>query len=311
MPVLDGIAFTGAVIVVAALLAGAGAVFSLLHRQSAVERRLRPAVTPDAAPAVPVAALVVQTVEPLASLAKPRSERELSTLRLKLVRAGLRRPHALEIFVAAKVVLALAGVTFFLAGNALRARPVEPAPLLAFLIFAAGFYAPTVWLSTRVKQRQISIERALPEALDLLVTCVEAGLGLDAALQRVAREIRRAWPALGDELELAFFEIKAGMPRVEAFRRLAHRTGVADLKTLAATLNQTEMFGTSIGLALRVQADGVRTRRMQRAEERAGYVSVKMAIPLTLCILPTLFALVLGPAFLKLGPILQSMRGGR
>ncbi len=177
-------------------------------------------------------------------------------------------------------------------------------------LFATGYYFPNVWLASRAKARQLAIERGLPDTLDLLVTCVEAGLGLDAALQRVAAETRLAWRVLGEELEQTFLEVKAGIPRVEAFRRLAHRTGVRELKSLSATLAQSQTFGTSVGLALRVQAEGVRVRRMQRAEELAGYVSVKMALPLTFCILPTLFAAILGPAIIKIAAFLPTL-GGR
>jgi tight adherence protein C len=311
MLAIDGLALTAAVILIGAVLAGVAALATLVHRESAVERRLKPASAgPEQVASAGVTELVVHTLAPLSKLAQPTTESELSSLRHRLTRAGLRGRYALELFVASKMLLALTFVVVFMWANALRTRPIEPALYLAALTFALGYYAPSVWLSSRVRRRQASIERALPEALDLLVTCVEAGLGLDAALQRVAREIRRAWPILGGELELAFLEIKAGMPRVESFRRLAHRTGVAELKTLAATLNQTEMFGTSVGLALRIQAEGIRTRRMNRAEERAGYVSVKMAVPLTLCILPTLFAIALGPAILRLVPFFRSLGGG-
>jgi tight adherence protein C len=173
--------------------------------------------------------------------------------------------------------------------------------LLAVCVFAACYYAPALWLQSRVRERQQAIERGLPDTLDLMLTCVEAGLGLDAALQRVAAETKRAWPILGGELELTFLEGKAGIARIETFRRLAHRTGSSELKLLAGTLAQTEIFGTSVGLALRVQAEGIRTRRMQTAEERAGEVSVRVALPLVLCILPTIFCVVLGPAVLRIG----------
>ena len=136
--------------------------------------------------------------------------------------------------------------------------------------------------------------------MDLLVTCVEAGLGLDAALARVADEIRLASPLLAQELNLTFLEIQAGIARRDAFRRLSERTGVEDLRQLSAVLTQTEMFGTSIAKALRVHADGMRIKRMQRAEERAASVGVKMTLPLILCILPSLIAVVLGPAMVSM-----------
>jgi tight adherence protein C len=132
--------------------------------------------------------------------------------------------------------------------------------------------------------------------MDLLVTCVEAGLGLDAAMARVSEEMTLASPILATELNHTFLEVQAGIPRADSFRRLAERTGVEDLRALSAMLIQTDIFGTSVARALRVHSDGMRVKRMQRAEEKAAMVSVKMTIPLVLCILPSLIAVVMGPA---------------
>jgi tight adherence protein C len=146
----------------------------------------------------------------------------------------------------------------------------------------------------------VAIERALPDTLDLLVTCVEAGLGLDAAIARVAEEQELSAPILSAEIKMTFLEVQAGMRRTEAFRRLADRTGVDELKSLAATLNQTEIFGTSVSVALRTQSEWIRMRRMQKAEERAATVAVKMTIPLVLFILPSLLMVIMGPAGLSI-----------
>ena len=140
------------------------------------------------------------------------------------------------------------------------------------------------------------IEEALPDSMDLLVTCVEAGLSLDAAMARVAQELELVAPVLAQEMKQTLLEIQAGVRRSDAFHRLSNRTGVEDLRTLSAMIIQTEMFGTSVSRALRVHAEGMRTKRMQRAEEKAAMVSVKMTVPLILCILPSLFAVVIGPA---------------
>jgi len=228
----------------------------------------------------------------------------------RLVQAGLRGPAAPHMLAAAKVTLALALPLGFLFVNAHRTQPVPLAVPLAVWLCVAGFFAPNLWLGMRVRRRRALVERGLPDALDLLLTCVEAGLGLDAALQRVAADIALSWPLLSEELGLVFLELKAGVPRGEAFRRLHERTGVEELKTLAATLAQAEMFGTSIAASLRVQASGMRVRRTHRAEERAAIVSVKMTVPLVLCILPSLVAVVMGPAIVN---IYQSMfrAGGR
>jgi tight adherence protein C len=184
------------------------------------------------------------------------------------------------------------------------------APLVAVWLCAGGLFLPNLWLSSRVAQRRLLVERGLPDSLDLLVTCVEAGLGLDSALLRVSQDSALCAPALAEELRLTSLETQAGIPRPEAFRRLFERTGCDELKSLAATLSQAEMFGTSVGLALRVQAQGIRTRRMFRAEERAAIVAVKMTVPLVLCILPSLLAVVMGPAAVNIYQGLYSKLGG-
>jgi tight adherence protein C len=301
---LDPFALAATSLVLGALAALVYGVIAVVRSRGYLERRL--AADLDVAVARPVLeteqrpGAIARFLQPLARLAGPGRQEELTRLRAKLVRGGLRGPNAMSLFLASK--LGLGGV--LLAGglwwNHQQAYPVEPGLLLAVVTFATGFYAPDLWLSRRTRTRQNAIERGLPDALDLLVTCVEAGLGLDAALQRVAQEVALPWPVLGGELHATFLEARAGIPRVEAFRRLANRTGVQDLKSLAATLTQTELFGTSVALALRIQAEGIRVRRMQKAEERAAYIAVKMTIPLVVFILPTLVAITLGPTVIHI-----------
>ncbi|GAO02269.1 type II secretion system F family protein [Anaeromyxobacter sp. PSR-1] len=233
-----------------------------------------------------------------------------SRLRRELVWAGIRRAGAPQGFVAAKVALAVVALTGFAALNALRTEPVRTGLPMAALITGLAFFLPNLWLRARVEARQTQLDRSLPDALDLLVTCVEAGLGLDSALQRVSDEVALAHPLLSKELRLVFLEVKAGIPRIAAFRRMAERTGAPELRSLSATLAQTELFGTSVGAALRVQAEGIRIRRMHRAEEKAAYVSVKMSLPLVLCILPCVFAVVLGPAVVNMAERLFPLLGG-
>jgi tight adherence protein C len=238
------------------------------------------------------------------------NDAELSQLRRRLVQAGLRGESALQYFLAAKVALALALPAAFLSVNATLPHGVSLAGPIAVWLCVGGFFLPNLWMSSRIASRQLLVERGLPDALDLLVTCVEAGLGLDAALVRVSSDLKISWPLLSSELDLTFLEIKAGIPRTEAFRRLYERTGVDELKSLAATLAQAEMFGTSIAVSLRVQASGLRTRRMYRAEERAAIVAVKMTVPLVLCILPSLLAVVMGPAAVNIYNALFVKMGG-
>jgi tight adherence protein C len=284
-----------------ALAAVAAMVAAIATGPRGAARRLRPPSAPEAPADLVrkndrVARAVAQGLGPIARLAQPARADELTRLRVGLSHAGIRSAHALPIFLATKVLLALACLGVVLWVNAVGLEPLPMAPAWMLGSAAAGLFAPNVWVHLRASERKRAIGRGLPDALDLLVTCVEAGLGLDAALQRVAGEITLAQRVLGEELALTFLEVKAGVRRVDAFRRLAERTGVSDLKTLAATLNQTDMFGTSVATALRVQSESMRIRRMQRAEERAAMLTVKMAMPLVLCFLPALLVVVAGPA---------------
>jgi len=292
------IAFAG-LLFVAATAAVAG-ISSLFRGRDPAVRRLRGDPT-GPSPSVQLRSLAAQAPGDDAG----------SRLRQQLVWAGLRGQRAPRIFVAAKAALAVAALGAVVLVNALRVQPLRMALPIALWATAAGFFLPNLWLRARVADRQRQLSRALPDTLDLLVACVEAGLGLDAALQRVADETALAFPLLSSELRLAFLEVKAGIPRIEALRRLADRTGSQELRSLAATLAQTEMFGTSIGSALRVQAEGIRVRRMQLAEERAGYVAVKMTFPLVVCILPSLFSVLLGPAIVNIAEKLLPMLGGQ
>ena len=242
--------------------------------------------------------LLARLARPFAWATRPTRAAELSRLRARLAQAGLRSDHAMELFLATKVVMAATVTLAFLHVNSRLAHGLRFPMDAAVAVWTCGgaFLLPSLWLAGRIRDRQVAIQRSLPDAMDLMVTCVEAGLGLDAALARVSDEMSLAAPLLGSELKLTFLEIQAGIARRDAFRRLADRTGVEDLRQLSAVLTQTEIFGTSVARALRVHADGMRVRRMQLAEEKAGMVGVKMTFPLVLCILPSLVAVVMGPA---------------
>jgi tight adherence protein C len=242
-----------------------------------------------------------RVLQPLSWLARPTKAAELSRLRSRLIQAGLRGPYALETFLATKLIVAFVSTVVILEANSRLFHLVFPMEMvLPVWTCIVAFFLPNVWLGSKVKERQGQVERALPDAMDLLVTCVEAGLGIDSAMSRVSEEIGLASLVLGAELNLTFLEIQAGIPRADAFRRLADRTGVEDLRSLSAMLIQTELFGTSVARALRVHADSMRIRRMQRAEERAAMVGVKMTIPLILFILPSLVSVLLGPAMVSI-----------
>jgi tight adherence protein C len=235
---------------------------------------------------------------PLGKIAKGASEEELNKLREKLTWAGFG-PRAMEAYILSKVFGALALGGFVLALNASRPMAQRQMLLTLILMTAVGFYAPTIWLRGRIQTRQKLLRNGLADALDLLVSCVEAGLGLDRSLDRVAGEIGLSAPMLASELAHTSREMQAGIGLGEAFRRLAARTGVDELKSLAAILVQTEMFGTSIGKALRVLAEALRVERMQRANERAGTVAVRLTIPLVLCLMPSLLTVLMGGAAIR------------
>ncbi|HVU53231.1 MAG TPA: type II secretion system F family protein [Polyangia bacterium] len=249
-------------------------------------------------------------LKPFSSLARPSKSEELSRARMNMIRAGLRGENALEIFMGLKLFLAPLLTIAFLEFNANLANPMQFPVDVVLAVWICGFvfFIPNFWLNGKIKERQQALERALPDAMDLLVTCVEAGLGLDAAMSRVAQELVLSAPLLADELNQTFLEVQAGVPRADSFRRLAERTGVEDLRSLSAMLIQTDIFGTSVARALRIHSDGMRIKRMQQAEEKAAMVSVKMTVPLVLFILPSLIAIVMGPAIVM---ITQSFSGGQ
>jgi tight adherence protein C len=232
----------------------------------------------------------------------PRSPKEMGKLRLRLVNAGFRRDEALYVFFGIRAALALA-----LFG--LMATPLLMKPNIAFAFGGLGFgyIVPGFVLGKMAKRRQHRIRLALPDALDLLVVSVEAGLGLDQALQRVGEELAAPYPGLSDEIRLVNLELRAGKGRAEALRNLADRTGVDDLSALVAMLIQTDKFGTSIATSLRVFSDTMRTKRRQRAEEAAAKTGVKMVFPLVFCIFPGIWVVTIGPAAIRFVQVLFPM----
>jgi tight adherence protein C len=244
-------------------------------------------------------------MESLISLVKrigekaPQSAKEMGTLRLRLVQAGYRRPEALTMFFGIRILFALA--LFGLFSTSLVARPNM---LLAITGLALGYLLPGMALARLAKRRAHKIRLALADALDLLVVSVEAGLGLDQALSRVASELALAYPDLSDELKLINLELRAGKPRAEALRNMADRSGVDDLGSLVTMLIQTDKFGTSVAQSLRVYSETLRTKRRQRAEEAAAKTGVKMVFPLVICIFPAIWIVTIGPAAIKFVTVL-------
>jgi tight adherence protein C len=243
-------------------------------------------------------AAIASFLRPFARLVKPAEGEELSRIQQSLVHAGFRTENAVEILLGVKLLLPLVITIILWQIDSHLEKPFELAPAIAiaFICIAFFFFLPNMWLNSKIQTRQQLIGDALPDSMDLLVTCVEAGLSLDAAMARVSQELELVAPILAQELKQTLLEIQAGVRRSDAFHRLSNRTGVEDLRTLSAMIIQTELFGTSVSRALRVHGEGMRTKRMQRAEERAAMASVKMTVPLIMCILPSLFCVVIGPA---------------
>lgn len=247
-----------------------------------------------------VSSLIDAVLRPLAKVATPSDAQELAGLKAKLSHAGYRSEHAVTTFLGAKVAFALAGAMLVRLYASLQPEPPQNATMDLLVGMALGFYAPNLWLSGRATERKAAVNLALPDAMDLLVTCVEAGLALEGAIMRICSEIRLASPLLSAELSQAALEMRAGLTRSEAFRRLADRTGVEELKYLSSVISQAEVFGTSVAKSLRVMSESMRVRRTQTAEKNAATASVKMMIPLILCIMPSLFIVLLGPAVINI-----------
>ena len=232
----------------------------------------------------------------------PHSSKELGKLQQRLVTAGYRSHDAIVLFFGIRIGAAL--LLFSLLASSLFMRPNLTVALAGC---ALGYLLPGMVLARKAKARQHMLRMGLPDALDLLVVTVEAGLGLDQAIQRVAEEIAFAHPHLAEELRLVNLELRAGKARTEALRALADRTQVEDLSSLVAILVQTDRFGTSVAQSLRVHADTMRTKRRQRAEEAAAKTGVKMVFPLVFCIFPAIFVVTIGPAAIKFVQVLVPM----
>ena len=278
---------------------------TVLHRYAPARRRLRQL----AGPVRPTnwAQRVGLTDEP-SELAQrisrlmPRSPKRMGEMRKRLIAAGFRSPAAPVVYAAAQIVCAVATglLILLLTGN----------PSIGILSIACGFGVPGAWLSFQISRRNRVIRNGLPDVVDLLIICLESGCSLDQAILKSGEELSLAYKPLGDELGLVANEIRAGKARADAFMNFAHRTGIDDVRSLMAMLVQTDRFGTSLAQTLRVHADLLRTRRRQRAEERAGKANVKLVIPLVLCLFPAFYILTLGPAMLQFARLFMNAVSG-
>jgi tight adherence protein C len=288
--------FMLAVLVFLAVAAAAGGLFLLLV-PSRLDQRLQTlghtAASPD------WTATVAQAVGPFAGVLAPSGDWEHSPLRLRFINAGIRRDDARLIYFGCKTVLPLVFATTTWLLLRTFTSMVEMTVLMNLGIAALlGCYLPNLWLWLRLRERKRELFENFPDAADLMLVCVEAGLGLDAAMTRIADEMGMTSRALAEELHLTNLEMRAGVSRAQALRNLALRSGIEEIGTFSTMLAQADKFGTSIGESLRVFSEDLRHKRQMRAEEHAAKVPTKMLVPLCLFIFPSIIMVVLGPAMI-------------
>ena len=296
-------------LVFAALVAGLFALLSMLsNRNSRAQERLERISRPASLVEIEDPAKlkkerfqgVMETAKALSGPLMPQTELEQSELKIRLANAGFRSDSAVAVYLGLRVAVFLGflllGVAIFLPKYGFTIAALKPMVLFG----GAGFYLPSMVLWFLRKKRQDAIFLALPDALDLLVVCVESGLGLDAAMRKVCDEMKDHAKVIAEEFSLANFQLQMGRPRREVLHDLGVRTGVDDVRSLAAILIQADRFGSSIAQALRVQSDSMRTRRKQLAEEKAAKTAVQLIFPLVLFIFPGIFVVLVGPAAISI-----------
>jgi tight adherence protein C len=283
----------------------------LLFYREAMLQRITEVITPQAKPktllstiqqtGISISEVVVQFQNVL-----PKSQAEVSVVLQRLIRAGYRKESAIKLFYSCKVVVPIL-LCIFAAVSGLGAW----SPFFVYAVcLALGFLAPDFWLGRQIKKRQSQIRRGLPDVLDLLIICIEAGLSLDQATKRTAEELTNAQPQLCDELSIVVLEQQAGRPRADAWKHMSERTDVDCIRNLVSMLVQSEQFGTSIAKTLRVHSDTLRTQRVQAVEEAAAKTTIKLIFPLVFFIFPSLFLVALGPAVISMMDSFKMLSGG-
>ncbi len=222
-------------------------------------------------------------------------ELKIKEKRIKLIQAGIRSQQAYRMYIASKFLLALLfPFPFFFYSSSFSLSPLNI--IISCVTALAGYMLPEIYVAHRREQRQERIVKGLPDALDLMVICVTAGLGLDVTINRVGTELHNVWEEISEEFFMTNLEVRAGLPRNECYKNMAWRTGVPEIQSLMTMIVQTNRFGTSVGDALRLYSDEMRTKRRQIAEEKAAKAAVKIMIPMVLFIMPSLFIILVGPA---------------
>lgn len=254
---------------------------------------------------------MASVIQPLAKLSLPAEGWEGSAIRIAFINAGWRQPSAPTIFFGIKTLLALSFplIALTLSGEGLLASGASRILFVLASTAAVGYYLPNLVLHYKIADRQREIFQSFPDALDLLIICVEAGLGLDQAIAKVAAEVDIKSKVLAQELQLVLLELRSGFSRETALRHLALRTGLEEIDLLVAMMIQADRFGTSMGDSLRVHADNLRTKRRQRAEEAAAKIAVKLLMPLIFMIFPTLMLVLVGPAMIQIYRVLLPSLG--
>jgi tight adherence protein C len=269
----------------------------VLERLTPEQRRLR-AVAPSATNVLLEQVQLAETTDPtLRQLSKivPKSPKEMTRLRRRLGMAGLHDLRAAIVYSLSEI-----GLPVVVGLSAVMTIGGSDGLVIGAIAAVFGYLAPGIWLHRRTTQRQKKIHNGLPDALDLFIVCMEAGSSLDQAIVKASEELEISHPELTQELRFITTEIRAGKPRLEAFKNFANRTGVDDVRALVAMLVQTDRFGTSVAQALRTHASTSRTKRRQAAEERAGKVGVKLVFPLVLCLFPAVYVVCMGPVVIRI-----------
>jgi len=246
--------------------------------------------------------LAVKLTLQLGNLINPKTEEEVSQFQKPLARLGYRGTSATLIFFGIKVLGAILFPTLFLFGKYLAGAAMPPmfVTILPLAFALIGFYLPNFWLQIKIAARKEKIMEGFPDALDLMVICVEAGMGLDQAINRVGEEMKLSCTPISEEFKMLNMEMRMGKSRRDALKNMAKRTELDDVNSLVTLLIQTDQFGTSIAQALRVHSDYMRVQRRQRAEEKAAKLPVKILIPLIFFIFPALFVVIIGPAMIQI-----------
>ncbi|MGC2856051.1 type II secretion system F family protein [Novispirillum sp. DQ9] len=297
-------------LVFAAVILGVYGTASLVSTSAGV-RRLRRAAGGEAA-GLGRDGRLARLLRPLERTLEPADLEARSRLRLRLLRAGYYGPRAVGTYFALRFLMAVGLPIPLIVALPFVSRAVDPAPLLAAAgsLGLIGYILPSFWVNLRGARRAEAIRAGFPDALDLLLVCVEAGLGLDAAISRVGDELAATHPVISEQMRLTSLELRAGQAREDALRNLGQRCGVDEVAAFVTLLVQSQELGTSIGDSLRVYADDMRNARMMKAEERAAKLPVKMAVPLVLFMLPAFLGSLLWPVIIRVIRVVLPVTGG-